>query len=192
MRHHKKPKNKQKTPQVHTQLPVTQIPREKSDWGKITLECQTTFFTMYQEPSSVLLHSARAWPMPQPTCSQQEPWWKVLVRQSLVTEWGIVSYCQGKIEGWDWSSGPGIQCVPFCQNQGKGYCFHLTAARPYSEKQAGLTSCLLAESIRKLFRILEQTRLLKMYMRACTWTSMPLATAKFHVTQHTEKRNHWT
>lgn len=31
-----------------------------------------------------------------------------------------------------------------------------------------------------------------MYIRTCTWMSVPLATAKFHVTQHTEKRNHWT
>lgn len=63
---------------------------------------------------------------------------------------------------------------PSANTRGKGTCFNLTAAQPASEKQPWRTSCILAESIRKLFRTLEHRRLLKCTLelaleRQCPW-----------------------
>lgn len=63
---------------------------------------------------------------------------------------------------------------PSANTRAKGTCFTLPAAQPASEKQAWLTSCILAESIRKLCRTLEHRRLLKCTLelaleRQCPW-----------------------
>lgn len=80
----KRKKEKKNPTGSYTQLAVTQIPREKSNWGEKILECQTTFIIMYQEPSMsptplILGHTTHMQ-------SAENPDLKVLVRQGLVIE----------------------------------------------------------------------------------------------------------
>lgn len=75
----------QKNPQVHTQLTITQISREKPNWGKNNLNAKPRLLPRISNPALFLPDCPHP-PVPLGMAVSRSPDLKVLVTGSLVSE----------------------------------------------------------------------------------------------------------